>query len=99
MLRSLVVLAVTATLLFIPLRGANAACDIAPFVGALVPTKTLLMVTSGSSTLIRNQTHTCTASAWAHRSGNDLGRSWSQELEAAGSRSWGVPPSSWPRRC
>ena len=56
MLRSLMVLAVAAALLFIPLQAANAACDITPFVGASVPTKTLFM--SGSSTLIRNQTHT-----------------------------------------
>jgi len=58
MLRSLVVLAVAATLLFIPLQAANATCDITPFVGASVPTKTLIMLTSGSSSIIRNQTHT-----------------------------------------
>ncbi|TMQ66077.1 MAG: hypothetical protein E6K79_04245 [Candidatus Eisenbacteria bacterium] len=58
MLRGLVILAVAAALLFIPLQAADAACDVTPFVGASVPTKTLLMVTSGSTALIRNRTHT-----------------------------------------
>ena len=43
MLRGLVIFAVAAALLFIPLQAADAACDVTPFVGASVPTKTLLL--------------------------------------------------------
>ncbi len=76
MLRSLMILAVAAALLFVPLQAANAACDITPFVGASVPTKTLLMSTSGTTTLIRNQTHTLyglgVAASFSKRFGAEL---------------------------
>jgi len=55
MLRKLM-LAVLATSLFVPLQEAKAKCDVTPFVGASVPTKSLIIQSSGS-TIIRNKTH------------------------------------------
>ena len=57
MSRGLMALGVALVLLFLPLQAANAACDITPFVGASVPTKTLYISTSGPA-IIRNKTHT-----------------------------------------
>ena len=56
MLRKLLVLAVAATSLFVPLQEARAACDVTPFIGASVPTKSMIIQPSGS-TIIRNKTH------------------------------------------
>ena len=57
MLRKLMAVAVAASSLFVPLQAARAACDVTPFVGASVPTKSLIIQTSGPS-IFRNKTHT-----------------------------------------
>ena len=55
MLRRNVAVALSLILIGAPLAPARAALEVTPFVGALVPTKTMLIE---SSTIMRNQTHT-----------------------------------------
>jgi len=57
MLRKIIGLAVGTALLFVPLERARAACDITPYIGASVPTRSLVIQVSGG-TIIRNRTHT-----------------------------------------
>lgn len=56
MLRKLLVVAVAASSLFVPLQAARAACDVTPFIGASVPTKSLIIQSSGPA-IFRNKTH------------------------------------------
>lgn len=56
MLRKLMVVAVAMSSLFVPLQAARAACDVTPFIGASVPTESMILQATGG-TLIRNTTH------------------------------------------
>lgn len=56
MLRKLMVVAVAMSSLFVPLQAARAACDVTPFIGASIPTKSLIIQSSGPA-IYRNKTH------------------------------------------
>ena len=57
MSRAFMAMAIAAALLVVPLQAAKAAVDITPFIGAMVPLRSLYIDKSGP-TLIRNTTHT-----------------------------------------
>jgi len=65
MLRKITGLAVVTALSFVPIQSARAACHVTPYIGASVPTRSLLIQASGS-TLIRNKTHTVYGLALDH---------------------------------
>ena len=56
MLRKLMAVAVAVSSIFVPLQTASAACDVTPFIGATVPTKSLIIQSSGPA-IFRNKTH------------------------------------------
>lgn len=61
MLRRFLLLAVASSLLSVPSApSARAACDVTPYVGAMIPTKSMIvsLPSGGSGTIIRNSPHT-----------------------------------------
>ena len=74
MIRRNLTLTVLLALLIVPVRTALAACDITPFIGAMIPANSQFLQTSGSSAYIRMQTHTV--------SGVSLGTSLTQKIGA-----------------
>ena len=57
MLRKLMVVAVAMSSLFVPSQAAQAASEVTPFIGGSVPTKSLIIQSSGPA-IYRNKTHT-----------------------------------------
>jgi len=58
MLRRLTILAFITAATSIPLQSAHAGCDVTPYIGASVPTKSLILSSSGSGAILRNSTYT-----------------------------------------
>jgi hypothetical protein len=58
MIRRYLTLAALLAPLVVPVRPALAACDVTPFIGAMIPANTMYMQTTGSTAYIRMQTHT-----------------------------------------